>query len=87
MGFCLLSLERFLTLVVDSGSTPPFGKEGKNPSKGKGQKKGRTESNVSRKAKTWIPSPFVPKRLCRFYSTTTNPGHPPQNLCSSPENH
>ena len=37
-GFCLLALERFLTLVVDSGSTPPFGKEGKNPSKGKGQK-------------------------------------------------
>ena len=35
---------------------------------GKRGKHGRTESNVSRKAKTWIPSPFCAhKRLCRFH--------------------
>ena len=86
-GFCLFLLERFLTLLVDSGSTPPFGKEWKII-QGKRAQNGRTESNVSRKAKTWIPSPFVPKRLCRFFiTTTTNPGHPPQNLRSSPEIH
>ena len=50
-----------VTLVVDSGSTLPFRKRKNIPSMGHGQKNGRTESNVSRKAKTWIPSPFVPK--------------------------
>ena len=45
---------------------------------GKMAKNGRTESNVSRKAKTWIPSPFVPKRLCRFLQ------RPPLTLATTP---
>ena len=66
-----------VTLVVDSGSTPPFGKGETYSFHWTRAKNGRTESNVCRKAKTWIPSPFVPK----------DSDHPPQNLCSSPENH
>ena len=73
----------WLTLVRRS----PFGKGKKyHSSMGHGQKNGRTESNVCRKAKTWIPSPFVPEALS-FSTTTTTPDLHPKVLCSSPVAH
>ena len=59
MGFLLALFG--VTFVVDSGSTPLSEKGGSSFIHAAWAKNGRTESNVCRKAKTWILSPFVPK--------------------------
>ena len=83
MGFLACSLlVRFPSLLIDSGLRPRFGKERDKSFHGTWAKNGRTESNVCRKAKTWIPSPFVPNRLSFFSTTSTDPDHPPQNFAA-----
>ena len=73
LGWVFLPALFGVTLVFDSGSTPPFGKSGKSSIHVTWAKNARTESNVCRKAKTWIPSPFVPKDSVVF----SRPPQPP----------
>ena len=51
----------------------------------KREKKGRTESNVCRKAKTWIPSPFAPQKPLPFLHDHHKLRSPPHNCAALPD--
>ena len=76
-----------VTLVVDSGLTPPFGNGEKVIPPWCMGKKWTHGIERLPQGKDVDSVAICAQRLCRLFTTTSNPDLPPHNLCSSSENH